>query len=78
MHIDFSPKFKAKYGRYDLTKDVISELNELIAKEQEQEKPLSDDEKRRQAQLEQIAKLKAQGKFNLNSTKSQREKEREL
>lgn len=58
-------------GRYDLTKDVISELNELIAKEQEQEKPLSDDEKRRQAQLEQIAKLKAQGKFNLNSTNNQ-------
>lgn len=59
------------YGRHDLTKDVISELNELIAKEQEQEKPLSDDEKRRQAQLKEIERLKAQGKFNYNSTNSQ-------
>lgn len=58
------------YGRHDLTKDVISELNELIAKEQEQEKPLSDDEKRRQAQLKEIERLKAQGKFNYNSTNS--------
>ena len=43
----------------------------VITIKQEQPKPLSDDEKRRQAQLKEIERLKAQGKFNYNSTKSQ-------
>ena len=59
----------------DFTSYAISKLNELIAKEiekeKEQPKPLSDDEKRREAELKEIERLKAQGKFNYNSTKSQ-------
>ena len=57
----------------DFTSYAINKLNELIAKEieKEQPKPLSDDEKRREAELKEIERLKAQGKFNLNSTKSQ-------
>lgn len=46
-------------------------LEKLTAKELEQLKPLSDDEKRREAELKEIERLKAQGKFNYNSTKSQ-------
>ena len=46
-------------------------LEKLTAKELEQPKPLSDDEKLREAQLKEIERLKAQGKFNYNSTKSQ-------
>ena len=59
----------------DFTSYAINKLNELIAKEiekeKEQPKSLSDDEKRREAELKEIERLKAQGKFNLNSTKSQ-------
>lgn len=59
----------------DFTSYAINKLNELIAKEiekeKEQPKPLSDDEKRREAELKEIERLKAQGKFNYNSTKSQ-------
>ena len=59
----------------DFTSYAINKLNELIAKEiekeKEQPKPLSDDEKRREAELKEIERLKAQGKFSYNSTKSQ-------
>ena len=50
---------------------IIKKIVITIKQEQEQPKPLSDDEKRRQAQLKEIERLKAQGKFNYNSTKSQ-------
>ena len=50
---------------------IIEKIAKTIKQEQEQPKPLSDDEKRRQAQLKEIERLKAQGKFNYNSTKSQ-------
>ena len=71
-----------KYNRYhDKLTYPISSVNyndieliiEKIAKtiKQEQPKPLSDDEKRREAELKEIERLKAQGKFNYNSTKSQ-------
>lgn len=67
---------------YDLTHHAIIELKNIIAKEkaksvEAQEKSISDDEKRREVQLKEIERLKAQSKFNPNSTKSQREKERE-
>lgn len=59
----------------DFTSYAINKLNELMAKEiekeKEQPKTLSDDEKRREAELKEIERLKAQGKFNYNSTKSQ-------
>ena len=59
----------------DFTSYAINKLNELIAKEiekeKEQPKTLSDDEKRREAELKEIERLKAQGKFSYNSTKSQ-------
>ena len=59
----------------DFTSYAINKLNELIAKEiekeKEQPKPLSDDEKRREAELKEIERLRAQGKLNYNSTKSQ-------
>lgn len=50
---------------------IIEKIAKTIKQEQEQPKPLSDDEKRREAELKEIERLKAQGKFNLNSTKSQ-------
>ena len=52
---------------------IIEKIAKTIKQEQEQKqpKPLSDDEKRREAELKEIERLKAQGKFNLNSTKSQ-------
>lgn len=67
---------------YDLTHRAIIKLKNIIAKEkaksvETQEKSISDDEKHRETQLKEIERLKAQGKFNPNSTKSQREKERE-
>ena len=59
----------------DFTSYAINKLNELIAKEiekeKEQPKSLSDDEKRREAELKEIERLRAQGKLNYNSTKSQ-------
>ncbi|MDY6123714.1 MAG: LPD7 domain-containing protein [Campylobacter sp.] len=58
----------------DFTSYAINKLNELMAKEiekeKEQPKTLSDDEKRREAELKEIERLKAQGNFNY-STKSQ-------
>ena len=51
--------------------EIKSFLEKLTAKELEQPKPLSDDEKRREAELKEIERLKEQGKFNYNSTKSQ-------
>ena len=52
---------------------IIEKIAKTIKQEQEQEqpKPLSDDEKRREAQLKEIERLKEQGKLNYNSTKSQ-------
>ena len=50
---------------------IIEKIAKTIKQEQKQPKPLSDDEKRREAELKEIERLKAQGKFNLNSTKSQ-------
>lgn len=50
---------------------IIEKIAKTIKQEQEQPKPLSDDEKRREAELKEIERLKAQGKFNYNSTKSQ-------
>ena len=52
---------------------IIEKIAKTIKQEQEQEqpKPLSDDEKRREAELKEIERLKEQGKFNYNSTKSQ-------
>ena len=71
-----------KYNRdHDKLTYPISSVNyndieliiEKIAKtiKQEQPKPLSDDEKRREAELKEIERLRAQGKLNYNSTKSQ-------
>ena len=50
---------------------IIEKIAKTIKQEQEQPKPLSDDEKRREAQLKEIERLKEQGKLNYNSTKSQ-------
>ena len=52
---------------------IIEKIAKTIKQEQEQKqpKPLSDDEKRREAELKEIERLKAQGKFSYNSTKSQ-------
>ena len=50
---------------------IIEKIAKTIKQEQEQPKPLSDDEKRREAELKEIERLKGQGKFNYNSTKSQ-------
>lgn len=50
---------------------IIEKIAKTIKQEQEQPKPLSDDEKRREAQLKEIERLRAQGKLNYNSTKSQ-------
>ena len=50
---------------------IIEKIAKTIKQEQEQPKPLSDDEKRREAELKEIERLKAQGKFSYNSTKSQ-------
>ena len=50
---------------------IIEKIAKTIKQEQEQPKPLSDDEKRREAELKEIERLKSQGKFNYNSTKSQ-------
>ena len=50
---------------------IIEKIAKTIKQEQEQPKPLSDDEKRREAELKEIERLKEQGKFNYNSTKSQ-------
>lgn len=50
---------------------IIEKIAKTIKQEQEQPKPLSDDEKRREAELKEIERLRAQGKLNYNSTKSQ-------
>ena len=50
---------------------IIEKIAKTIKQEQEQPKPLSDDEKHREAELKEIERLKEQGKFNYNSTKSQ-------
>lgn len=42
---------------------IIEKIAKTIKQEQEQPKPLSDDEKRREAELKEIERLKAQGNF---------------
>lgn len=68
------PMDNVNYNDIELIiKKIVITIKQEQEQEQEQEqpKPLSDDEKRRQAQLKEIERLKAQGKFNYNSTKSQ-------
>ena len=52
---------------------IIEKIAKTIKQEQEQKqpKPLSDDEKLKEAERKEMKRQKAQGKFNLNSTKSQ-------
>ena len=66
------PMDNVNYNDIELIiKKIVITIKQEQEQEQEQPKPLSDDEKRRQAQLKEIERLKAQGKFNYNSTKSQ-------